>query len=439
MLVKNKKYIPREKYLNHLIARKHNGLIKIITGIRRCGKSYLLNTIFYQHLLESGIDESHIIRFAFDSSFDLDKIGEDYLDPEVMKHGVNPRKFTDYLLSQLKDSKQYYLILDEVQNLRGFETVLNGLIRKENLDIYVTGSNSRFLSTDVITEFAGRGDEVHILPLSFSEFFSVYTDTGNVEAAWDDYLIYGGLPAVALMEDIELKIQYLKTQVTMVYLRDIKLRYHIQQEEDLQNLVRILASTSASPTNPTKLTHTFASVMHTSLSAPTIDRYISYLQDAFMVKKSQRYDVRGKHYLNSPFKLYFEDTGIRNAILDFRQNEATALMEHAIFNELRYRGFSVDVGIVIVHERNADNRQTEKRLEVDFIANKGSKRYYIQSVCDMPTEDKRRQEYHSFESIHDSFKKIIIVDKIMKPSRDEKGYVTMGITDFLLNPESLDA
>ena len=428
--------IERNVYLNKLIARKHNGFVKVITGIRRCGKSYLLNTLFYQHLLESGIEDSHIIRFAFDSAQNLMLIGEDLMEIEEGKRKVDPEKFMTYINDKIVDDGMYYLLLDEVQNLGYFEAVLNGYLRKDNVDVYVTGSNSKFLSSDIITEFAGRGDEVHVLPLSFSEFFSVYD--GSKEEAFDDYMVYGGLPSVALMQTEEQKVAYLTTQITNVYLRDIVKRYNLQSDEDIGELLDILASGISTLVNPRKLAGTFKSVKGSTISEVTVAKYIGHMAESFLISKAKRYDVKGKHYIDTPFKVYFEDIGLRNARLNFRQIEPSHIMENIIYNELRYRGYNVDVGVVEVREKNSEGREQRKQLEIDFIANQGSRRYYIQSAYEIPSKEKLDQETKSFDSANDSFKKIIVVERTMKPRRDDKGYVTMGVKEFLLNENSLE-
>lgn len=428
--------IERNVYLNKLIARKHNGFVKVITGIRRCGKSYLLNTLFYQHLLESGIEDSHIIRFAFDSAQNLMLIGEDLMEIEEGKRKVDPEKFMTYINDKIVDDGMYYLLLDEVQNLGYFEAVLNGYLRKDNVDVYVTGSNSKFLSSDIITEFAGRGDEVHVLPLSFSEFFSVYD--GSKEEAFDDYMVYGGLPSVALMQTEEQKVAYLTTQITNVYLRDIVKRYNLQSDEDIGEMLDILASGISTLVNPRKLAGTFKSVKGSTISEVTVAKYIGHMAESFLISKAKRYDVKGKHYIDTPFKVYFEDIGLRNARLNFRQIEPSHIMENIIYNELRYRGYNVDVGVVEVREKNSEGREQRKQLEIDFIANQGSRRYYIQSAYEIPSKEKLDQETKSFDRANDSFKKIIVVERTMKPRRDDKGYVTMGVKEFLLNENSLE-
>lgn len=427
--------IKRDKYLEMLQIRRHNGFIKIITGIRRCGKSYLMNDIFYEKLRQEGVDESHIIKFAFDSAEDLLLIGEDLQDLFINKKKVDPKKFMTFISQRMIDNDMYYLLLDEVQNLGCFEAVLNGYLRKKNMDVYVTGSNSKFLSSDVLTEFAGRGDEIHVLPLSFSEFYANYQD--GLDYAFDDYMIYGGLPVVALMKTSEQKSSYLKTQLQNVYLKDLVERNNLNSDENIGELLDIIASGISSLTNPTKLANTFKSIKNTSLSALTIDRYITYMQQAFILSKVNKYDVKGKKYINTPYKIYFEDVGLCNARLDFRQIEETHLMENIIYNELRYRGYNVDVGFVETRE-NIDGTLKRKQLEIDFVANQGNKRYYIQSAYDIPNEEKMKQETKSLDNIDDSFKKIIVVRNSIKPRRNEKGYLIVGLKEFLLDPNSLE-
>lgn len=427
--------IKRDKYLEMLQIRRHNGFIKVITGIRRCGKSYLMNDIFYEKLRQEGVDESHIIKFAFDSAEDLLLIGEDLQDLFINKKKVDPKKFMTFISQRMIDNDMYYLLLDEVQNLGCFEAVLNGYLRKKKMDVYVTGSNSKFLSSDVLTEFAGRGDEIHVLPLSFSEFYANYQD--GLDYAFDDYMIYGGLPAVALMKTSEQKSSYLKTQLQNVYLKDLVERNNLNSDENIGELLDIIASGISSLTNPTKLANTFKSIKNTSLSALTIDRYITYMQQAFILSKVNKYDVKGKKYINTPYKIYFEDVGLCNARLDFRQIEETHLMENIIYNELRYRGYNVDVGFVETRE-NIDGTLKRKQLEIDFVANQGNKRYYIQSAYDIPNEEKMKQETKSLDNIDDSFKKIIVVKNSIKPRRNEKGYLIVGLKEFLLDPNSLE-
>lgn len=430
--------IKRDIYLNRLINRRENGFVKVITGIRRCGKSYLLNNIFYNYLIKSGIPADHILLFAFDSADDLLKIGEDplLLDNERNRRKVDPEMFLKYLEKQISDNQMYYLLLDEVQNLAAFESVLNSFLRKKNLDLYVTGSNSRFLSKDILTEFAGRGDEIHILPLSFSEFFGAY-DGSEIEA-YDEYSVYGGLPAVALMKNEEQKTTYLSTQIDNVYLRDIIKRYNLQSDNVIGELLDVISSGISALTNPRKLSATFTSIKRSTISEATIDKYIEHMEDAFMINRVKRFDVKGRKYIGTPYKIYFEDIGLRNARLNFRQIEEPHIMENIIYNELRYRGYNVDVGVVESRERDKSGIELRKQLEIDFIATQGSKKYYIQSAYVIPDEMKYSQEIKSFDKINDSFKKIILVDKSMKIRRDDNGYVMMGIKEFLLDPNSLE-
>ncbi len=430
--------IKRDYYLNKLIRKMDNGFIKVITGIRRSGKSYLLNNIFYNYLIENGVDENHIIKFAFDSGQDLLKIGEDLMDLDILsgERLVNPKKFLEYVFARTNNDEKYYILLDEVQLLASFEQVLNGFLRQKNFDVYVTGSNSKFLSKDVITEFAGRGDEIHIMPLVFSEFLQSYD--GDKEDAFAEYQVFGGLPAQALMKSDEDKMNYLKNQLSNVYLRDIVNRYDVRLNSELEDLLNILASGISTLTNPSKIESTFLSVKKSKISANTIDKYIDYLEDSFLIKRVHRYDVKGRKYIGTPYKIYFEDVGLRNARLNFRQIEPTHLMENIIYNELRYRGYMVDVGTVIKRENGPNDKDLKKQLEVDFIANLGSKKYYIQSAYSLPSKEKLEQEKASLINIDDSFKKIIVVKDRIKPSLDEHGILTINLFDFLLDMNSLD-
>lgn len=429
--------INRDIYLNRLIVRKHNGFIKVITGIRRSGKSYLLNTLFYKHLSSENIAPDHIIRFAFDSAEDLLKIGENplVLDNEKEDRKVDPSRFINWLMPQINEEGMYYILLDEVQKLGAFESVLNGFLRKSNIDIYVTGSNSRFLSKDVLTEFEGRGDEVHILPLSFSEYYAY--KQGDKSEAYDDYSVYGGLPAVALMLTEEQKINYLISQMKNLYLRDIIGRYSVQDETALGEVMDVIASGISSLTNPRKIAGTMNSVHGKTTCDATVERYIGYAEEAFMLTRVKRYDVKGRKYIGTPYKIYFEDVGLRNARLSFRQIEGTHIMENIIYNELRYRGYQVDVGTVESREKNSDGKEIRVHREIDFVASLGSKKYYIQSAYAIPDQEKYEQEIQSFERTMDSFKKIIIVEKSMKPRYDENGYLMMGVKEFLLDANSL--
>lgn len=430
--------IKRDFYLDKLIRKMNNGFIKVITGIRRCGKSYLLNTIFYNYLIESGVDEEHIIKFAFDSGDDLLKIGEDLLDLDILsgERLVDPKKFLDYIKDKAQTKDKYYILLDEVQLLASFEQVLNGFLRQDNFDVYVTGSNSKFLSKDIITEFAGRGDEIHVMPFSFSEYMQ--TTSLDKEDAFAEYQVFGGLPALCSMDSDEDKMNYLKTQLDNVYLRDIVNRYDIRSDSELAELLNVLASGMSSLTNPSKIEATFESSKQTKISANTIDKFIEYFEDSFILKRAYRYDVKGRKYIGTPYKIYFEDVGLRNARLNFRQIEPTHLMENIIYNELRHRGYMVDVGVVMTREKDKNDRDVRKQREVDFIANLGTKRYYIQSAYSLPSAEKAEQEKKSLLNIDDSFKKIIIVKDRVKAFLDDNGIVTINLFDFLLNKDSLD-
>lgn len=427
--------IRRDFYLNKLIDRKHNGLIKVITGIRRCGKSYLMNTIFYNYLLENGVDEKHIIRFAFDSADDLYLIGENLIAVEKEKRGVDPEKFMEYIRSQMIDSEMYYLLLDEVQMLDCFESVLNSYLRRNNADVYVTGSNARFLSKDIITEFAGRGDEIHMYPLNFSEFMSVYK--GDKYEGLTEYMLYGGIPLVVLRGGANDKISSLETLFSEIYIRDIYKRNKVRNQGELEDLLNILSSSIGSLTNPEKLKNTFRTVKKSKITSNTVRKYLDYLEDSFLIESAQRYDIRGKAYIETPKKYYFSDLGLRNARIAFRQFEQTHAMENVIYNELRMRGYNVDVGVVTVAE-NKDGKVVRKYLEVDFVCNLGSVRYYIQSAYSIPDEEKMLQEIRPFRKINDSFRKIIITRDMVPKHYDEHGILTLNIYDFLLEPSSIE-
>ena len=410
--------IKRDYYLQKLIDRKENHLIKIITGIRRCGKSYLLNHIFKNYLLETGVNADHIIMVSLD-----DDDSGSLLDV----HNLNT-----YIKSQIKDDDLHYILLDEIQLVEGFESLLNGLLRKENLDVYVTGSNSKFLSSDIITEFRGRGDEIRVYPLSFSEFYSAYE--GSKEDAWQEYYTYGGLPLVLSYKNEIDKMAYLENQRKNVYLNDVIERNNIKNEQDLYTIAEILSSSVGSLTNPLKLANTFKSNnKNTSITDKTIYNYLNYLEDAFLIESTKRYDVKGKKYIETPKKYYFTDIGIRNSFLNFRQQEENHLMKNIIYIELKRRGFSVDVGVVEVRDKSG-----QKKLEIDFVANRGNNRYYIQSALTIDSKEKREQEERSLINTNDFFRKIIIVKDNIKRWRDEKGIVIMGIVDFLLDFDSLD-
>lgn len=423
--------IRRDYYLNKLINKKHNGLIKVITGIRRCGKSYLLNTLFYQHLIESGVSESNIIRFAFDSADDLYIIGESLIEMERQKRGVDPEKFMAYIRSKTEGDGKFYLLLDEVQMLDCFEAVLNGYLRNDKLDVFVTGSNAKFLSKDIISEFAGRGDEIHMYPLSFSEFMSVYD--GDKYEGLSEYMLYGGIPLVVLRNDVNEKVSALQNLFGEIYIRDIQKRNKIRNMGELEDLLNILSSSIGSLTNPEKLKKTFHTVKKSKITANTIKKYLNYFEDSFLIETAKRYDIKGKAYIETPQKYYFSDLGLRNARINFRQFEQTHSMENVIYNELRMRGYNVDVGVVPVAVKDKDGKVTRKQLEVDFVCNLGSLRYYIQSAYSLPTEEKLMQEKRPFRKIDDSFKKIIITKDIVPAHYDEQGILTMNIYDFLLD------
>ena len=428
--------IRRDLYLNKLIQRKGNGLIKIISGIRRCGKSYLLNTIFYNYLLASGVAADHIIRFAFDSADDLQLIGESLIRIEKEKRGVDPEKFVAYIKEQFKDDEVYYLLLDEIQLLDCFEAVLNGYLRNTNLDVFVTGSNAKFLSKDIITEFAGRGDEIHMYPLSFAEFMSVYE--GDRYAGLAEYMLYGGIPLVVLRDDVRDKAADLQKLFDEIYLRDIFKRNRIKNTRELEDLLNIISSSIGSLTNPEKLKNTFRSVKKSKITSNTIKKYLDYFEDSFLIESTQRYDIKGKAYIETPKKYYFSDLGLRNARINFRQFEQTHIMENVIYNELRLRGFNVDVGVIQTSEKDQDGKVLRKQLEVDFVCNLGTSRYYIQSAYSLPDEAKRAQEIRPFRRIDDSFKKIVITKDIVPPQYDEYGILTVNIYDFLLDWEILE-
>lgn len=413
--------IQRDRYLQELIKRKHNGMIKVVTGIRRCGKSFLLFNLFVDYLIKDGVPEDHIIKVD--------------LEDRRNKSLRNPDALLSHIDSKLKEGDMYYILLDEVQLVAEFEDVLNSYLKVPNADVYVTGSNSKFLSKDVVTEFRGRGDEVKISPLSFGEYLSV-ADTSQ-EQTLRDYLIYGGLPIVALTPDTSQKEKYLKSLFETVYLHDIKERYHIKQEREMEELINVLASSIGGLTNPTKLENTFKSVKNADISKNTIISYLDILQDVFIVEKSVRYDIKGKRYIDTPSKYYFEDLGLRNARLNFRQIEETHLMENLIYNELRRRGFSVDVGEVTVNEQTEDGKKVRKQLEVDFVCNQGFKRYYIQSAFSIADDEKREQELRSLRRIKDSFQKVIITGDNSPRYQNNDGVLFMSIYDFLKDETSI--
>lgn len=414
--------IKRDAYLEQLKIRKNNGMIKIITGIRRCGKSFLLFVLFKKYLLESGVENDHIIEIALDG-----------IENEELRE---PKKCYQYIKDAMKDEQKYYLLLDEVQFMPRFEEVLNSLLRISNIDVYVTGSNSKFLSSDVVTEFRGRGDEIRIYPLSFAEFYAAFD--GDYGDAWEEYMIYGGLPQVAQFSTERQKAEYLKNIFTNVYIKDVVERNKIQNVDEIGTLVDILASAIGAPTNPTRISNTFKSERGIIYSNKTISNHIDYLAQSFLISKVDRYDIKGRKYVGANLKYYFSDIGLRNARLNFRQQEPTHIMENIVYNELQVRGYNVDVGIVDALARNSEGKRVHKQLEVDFVVNQGSQRYYIQVAYDLTSEEKQAQELNSFRNIPDSFKKIVIVNGTKKPWRNEEGFVIMGMKYFLLNADSLE-
>ena len=417
------KEIKRNSYLKQLISGKQNGLIKIVTGIRRCGKSYLLFKIFRNHLLEQGVTPDHIISLALD-----DILNEEYCDP---------KKLVLYIKENIKDSQIHYVLLDEVQMVDNFVGALNSLLHIDNVDVYVTGSNSKFLSSDIATEFRGRGDEIRIYPLSFSEFLSEYN--GDKNDAWRDYITYGGLPLILSLESSQQKSNYLHNLYQTVYLKDLIDRNGIKKAVEFDALTKVMASSIGSPCNPNKLSNTFKSVSNTDLSSITIDNYLGFLQDAFLLEKASRYDIKGKKYIGTLSKYYFVDMGLRNCLLGFRQIEETQLMENVIYNELRSRGYLVDVGVVETRTRTENQGMLRKQLEIDFVVNNGSKRYYIQSALSLPNEEKIEQEMASLKNVSDSFQKIIIVKDNIVPHHNESGILFINLYDFLLNREILES
>ena len=415
--------IRRDKYLEKLLLRKHNGMIKVVTGIRRSGKSYLLFRLFHDRLLSDGVDEQHIIQINLE-----DRLNKRLRDPDELLHHID---------SQLKDKEMYYVLLDEVQMVNEFEDVLNSFLHVENVDVYVTGSNARFLSKDVITEFRGRGDEVRIHPLSFKEFFSAYSGESKIDAM-REYMTYGGLPQTVTMTDDEQKEDYLKSLFTHTYLVDIKERYKIRYDADLEELIDLLSSSIGGLLNPIKLKNTFKSVKKLDISYDTIKRYLDLLQDAFLIERAVRYDIKGKRYIDTPSKYYFEDLGLRNARINFRQGEQTHLLENLIYNELRIRGFSVDVGEITVNTKDESGASKRQSLEVDFVCNRGFRRYYIQSALTLATEEKIEQELNSLKRINDSFKKFVITADMSRTFQNPDGVIFLNIFDFLLDDDCLN-
>lgn len=414
--------IKRDRYLRQLIESRQNGSIKVVTGIRRCGKSYLLNVLFYHYLLDSGVTDDHIIRVDLE-----DRINKELRNPDAMLHYVHDR---------IKDKNLYYIIIDEVQLMDEFVDVLNSFRHIENADTYVTGSNSHFLSSDIPTEFRGRGETIHVNPLSFSEFYSAVG--GDKQDAWREYYTYGGLPLILSFGTEQKKVNYLKNLFETVYIADIVERHKVKNDNELRELVLIMASSIGAPCNPTKLSNTFKSVKNVSIGSQTISNYLTYLSESFLLNKAIRYDIKGKKYINTLSKYYFSDIGLRNAILDMRQQEETHIMENVIYNELVTRGYSVDVGVVEIRKPDKEGKWSRTQLEVDFIASLGSKKYYVQSALSIPDREKEIQESRSLTSINDSFKKIIVVKDHIMPRRNEEGILTIGLFDFLLKENSLD-
>ena len=428
--------IKRDFYLKQLINAKNNGMIKVITGIRRSGKSYLLFELFNEYLLNNNVDANHIIKFSFDSKDYLDLIDEDLLDINISKRKVNPKKFNNYIQSKIIDNNIYYILLDEIQLLDNFEAVLNGYLRKSNLDVYVTGSNAKFLSKDVITEFRGRGWQIHVNPLSFSEFKQVFE--GSIDEAYNQYAIYGGLPKLFEFKEEKDKVKYLNNIFEETYIKDIIDRNKVINIEELGELLDFLSSSIGSLTNPTKLSNTFESVKHVKINSDTIKKYIGYFIDSFIISTPKRYDINGKGYINSPLKYYYSDLGLRNARLNFRELELPRLMENIVYNELVKRGYNVDVGVVELYEQNNKGKSVLKKTEVDFVCNQADKRYYIQVAYTIDSEDKILQKQKSLLHINDAFKKIIIVKDSIKAHYNNYGIYIIGLYDFLLNDNILD-
>lgn len=437
----------RQRYIKKLNKLSWNGLVKIITGVRRAGKSFILNELLYNSLISQGVLQNNIIRFAFDSDEDIDRL-EPFANGEPVKIAdkklgiiINAKVFRRYIASQINDSDKFYIFLDEVQLLDNFVGTLNSYLRHANLDIYVTGSNSRFLSSDIVTEFKGRSTEVHVQPLTFAEY--VESSSKTVSESWADYIVTGGIPLVAGMQNVEEQIKYLENLVKETYLKDVVQRNGVRKEQALSETLQVIASSIGAPVNPRKLSNTFISHGYGEITSETVSRFIDYYSDAFLVSKAQKYNIRGKKYIDSLFKIYFEDIGVRNALLNFRQIEESHIMENAIYNELRYRGYNVDIGEMNIAEntgrkdKNNHDIYAQKSLEIDFIATLGSEKYYIQSALAMPTEEKSLQEKRSLYYIDNSFKKIVVTKNGLHATRDNRGVVTMDLFDFLLNEDSL--
>ena len=437
----------RQRYIKKLSQLSWNGLVKIITGVRRAGKSFILNELFYNSLISQGVLQKNIIRFAFDADEDIDRL-ESFANGEPVKiadkklgYVINAKVFRRYIASQINGSDKFYIFLDEVQLLDNFVGTLNSYLRHANLDIYVTGSNSRFLSSDIVTEFKGRSTEVHVQPLTFAEYMESSSKT--VSESWADYIVTGGIPLVARMQNVEEQINYLENLVKETYLKDVIQRNSVRKEQALFETLQVIASSIGAPVNPRKLSNTFISHGYGEITSATVSRFIDYYSDAFLVSKAQKYNIKGKKYIDSLFKIYFEDIGVRNALLNFRQIEESHIMENVIYNELRYRGYNVDIGEMSIAEntgrkdKNNHDIYAQKSLEIDFIATLGSEKYYIQSALAMPTEEKSLQEKRSLYYIDNSFKKIVVTKNGLHATRDNRGVVTMDLFDFLLNEDSL--
>ena len=413
--------IERNLYLDKLLSHRHNGMIKVVTGMRRCGKSYLLFNLFVDALNKEGVDDKHIIKINL----------EDRRNKELR----NPDTLLKYIDSMLIDENMYYILLDEVQMVSEFEDVLNSYLHVSNADVYVTGSNARFLSKDVITEFRGRGDEIRIHPLSFKEYCGSQNKTKDINQLLADYMLYGGLPQAAIMEERKEREKYLSNLFTHTYLKDIKERNAIHHDDDLEELISILSSSIGGLTNPLKLSNAFKTVKHSDISKDTVKKYLDYMQDAFLIERSVRYDIKGRKYIATPAKYYFEDLGLRNARLNFRQSEKTHLMENLIYNELRLRGYSVDVGMVMLNTKNNEGKSERKQLEVDFVCNKGYDRIYVQSAFDLSSEEKQEQEFRSLKQIKDNFQKVVIVGGFQPTYRNDDGILILNIYDFLMKED----
>lgn len=426
----------RDKYVDKLMKKRNNGRIKVVTGLRRVGKSFLLNELLKKRLIEEGFDENNIISFAFDSAFDLAKIGEDLLEIKETKRKVDPHKFLPYIEKLTSGEGPYVLLFDEIQELGNFEAVLNGYLVRKNADVFVSGSNAHLLSVDVATQFGKRGEEIHLFPLSFSEFYA--HQGGDKGDALNEYLLYGGMPTVTGLESDEEKMEELKSLLETLYLRDIITRNGVEKEKELSSLLDIMSSSVGSLTNPNKLADTFSSVIHSSLSKETIGKYLGYFEKSFLLGSCLRYDVKGKSYIETPHKYYFEDTGLRNSRIEFRQFDEGCLLENAVYIELLRRGYAVSTGTIYRSEKNVNGNNVRKELEVDFIAKMGNRQFYIQCCNSLPEGEKEEKEKRGLRSIKDSFKKILLVNRSLPRFYDNDGILTLGAFDFLLNDDALE-